>query len=331
MKNKLLITTLIICVFPVAAFSQQQSLYSQYTLNKYLYNPAIAGADGYTSVNLLARKQLIGFENSPGTYVFSGQTRLLPESYIVKMMQVKKKESKKTRSGRIGLGGSVFTDQNGAIGKTGFQFTYAYHLNFNNKAQLSFGLSASGYQFHLREVKAIKDNTDPLLDGNSKTFFIPDANFGTYLLTDHFYGGFSTSNLFGAYLKLGKNALDEYRIPRYYYLVGGYKWYPTEDLKVEPSFIMQTRKGSPEVDFNTTVTYRSELWGGLSYRTDKTMVIMAGFSMQGLVIGYAYDISFNTVSNYTHGSHEIIAGFKFGDNSASRTRWLRKDTKTFEN
>lgn len=312
------------------ANAQQQSLYSQYTLNKYLYNPAIAGADGYTSVNLLARKQLIGFENSPGTVVLSGQTRLLPESFISKMIQVRKKENRKNRSGRVGIGGSVFTDQNGALGKTGVQGTYAYHINFNNKAQLSFGLSVSAYQVHLRE-QSIKDQVDPLLNGNAKSFFVPDANVGTYFLTDKFYAGFSTCNLFGAYLKLGKTALSEYRIPRYYYLVSGYRWYPSENVKVEPSFILQTKKGNPEVDFNTTVTYKSDYWAGLSYRTDKTLVMMAGFRVQGLVIGYAYDTSFNQVSSYTHGAHEILAGFRFGDNSASRNRWLRKDVKTFEN
>ncbi len=29
------------------------------------------------------------------------------------------------------------------------QFTYAYHINFDNQYQLSFGLSISGYQFKL--------------------------------------------------------------------------------------------------------------------------------------------------------------------------------------
>jgi type IX secretion system PorP/SprF family membrane protein len=309
---------------------QSQSLYSQYTLNKYLYNPAIAGADGYTSVSLLARRQLVGFENSPGVIVLSGQTRLLPESYIMKMMQPRKKENRKTRSGRVGLGGAVFSDRNGALSKTGIQGTYAYHINFNNKAQLSFALSASAYQVHLREG-TMKDPGDPLWEGNPKSFLVPDANFGTYLLTDSYYAGFSTSNLFGAYMKLGKEALEDYRIPRYFYFVGGYRWYPSETLKVEPSFIMQTKVGNPELDFNTTVTYRNELWAGMSYRTDKTVVFLAGYSLKGLVIGYAYDLNFNTVSNYTHGSHEILAGYRFGDNSASRNRWLRRDVKTFEN
>jgi type IX secretion system PorP/SprF family membrane protein len=330
MKNKSILIVLLSWLVYLPGSGQSQSLYSQYTLNKYLYNPAIAGSDGYTSVSLLARRQLVGFENSPGVIVLSGQTRLLPESYIMKMIQPRKKENRKTRSGRVGLGGAIFSDRNGALSKTGVQGTYAYHINFNNKMQLSFALSASVYQVHLSEG-TMKEPGDPLWEGNPKSFLVPDANFGTYLLTDSYYAGFSTSNLFGAYMKLGKEALEDYRIPRYFYLVGGYRWYPSENLKVEPSFIMQTKVGNPEFDFNTTVTYRNELWAGMSYRTDKTVVFLAGYSIRGLVIGYAYDLNFNAVSSYTHGSHEVMAGFRFGDNSASRNRWLRKDVKTFDN
>ena len=37
-------------------FSQQVPLYSQYMLNGFLLNPAVAGSEGYTAVNLTARE-----------------------------------------------------------------------------------------------------------------------------------------------------------------------------------------------------------------------------------------------------------------------------------
>ncbi len=57
--------------------SQQLPLYSQYMMNKFLLNPAIAGSDGYTSVNLTAREQWVGFSNAPRTHAISAQTRIL--------------------------------------------------------------------------------------------------------------------------------------------------------------------------------------------------------------------------------------------------------------
>ena len=48
------------------------------------------------------------------------------------------------------MGGYIFTDRNGAVERTGFKGTYAYHLNFRH-SQLSFGLSLVAYQFRLND------------------------------------------------------------------------------------------------------------------------------------------------------------------------------------
>jgi type IX secretion system PorP/SprF family membrane protein len=321
---------LILCSF--SGFAQQQPLYSQYTLSKYLYNPAIAGADGYTTIHLLASQQLVGFENPPSTFVLSGQTRILEDSYILRKLSVRKNENKKSRSGRVGVGGTLFSDKNGIIRRTGLQLTYAYHLNLNNKMQLSFGLSASAWQFHLDDAGAVvTSDSDPLLTSTKKSFFVPDANAGTYLLMDNFYAGVSMSNLFGSYLKLGADELKNYRTPRYYYFLAGYKIYPTEKLKIEPSFIVQSRRTNFELDINTTVTYDNLCWAGLSWRTNNTLVAMMGVNVKDFYFGYSYDADFATVRNYTSGSHEIVAGIRLGDNNARRARWLHKDMRNFGN
>ena len=43
-----------------SGYSQQLPVYSQYMMNKFLINPAVAGSEGYTSFNLTAREQWIG-------------------------------------------------------------------------------------------------------------------------------------------------------------------------------------------------------------------------------------------------------------------------------
>ena len=42
-------------------------LYSQYLYNKFLINPAHAGSDGYTSLNLTVREQWVGYAGAPRT------------------------------------------------------------------------------------------------------------------------------------------------------------------------------------------------------------------------------------------------------------------------
>ena len=61
--------------------AQQQPLYSQYMLDAYLVNPAVAGAEGVTAINLTARQQWAGYAESPKTFALSAQTRILKTSF----------------------------------------------------------------------------------------------------------------------------------------------------------------------------------------------------------------------------------------------------------
>src|SRR4030066_64637 len=98
---RLLISILLIFIaFP--GRGQQMPLYSQYMMNGYLINPAIAGSDGYTSFNLTAREQWLGFQNAPQTRSFSGQTRLLRRSYVIKGNSVNNRQLKPSTKGRVG-------------------------------------------------------------------------------------------------------------------------------------------------------------------------------------------------------------------------------------
>ncbi|HBE43388.1 MAG TPA: hypothetical protein DDW27_19745, partial [Bacteroidales bacterium] len=124
-----------------SARAQQLPVYSQYIYNKFLINPAVAGSDGYTSWNLTAREQWVGYSGAPRTFSFSGQTRLLKRSYILKQPSARKQVFRPKSDGKVGLGGYIFSDRNGLIKRTGLQGSYAYHMWLQNSTQLSFGLS----------------------------------------------------------------------------------------------------------------------------------------------------------------------------------------------
>ena len=49
-------------------YAQQLPQYSQYMMNKFLINPAVAGSEGYTSFNLTAREQWIGLQHGVGKH-----------------------------------------------------------------------------------------------------------------------------------------------------------------------------------------------------------------------------------------------------------------------
>ncbi len=325
-----ILPVLALCTLQMA-HGQQQPVFSQYPLNKFLYNPALAGVDGITTIGLTARQQWSGLPNPPSTFAFTAQTRVLEDSYIMRLLTARKNPEKASRRGRIGLGVNMYSDHNGAISRSGFQFTYAYHINWNDKAQLSFGLSAAGFQFKLNDKDAvILDQDDPLLLNNRHSFFVPDFNFGTYLLTDQFYAGIGISDLLGSYLKLGRYKFENYRTLRHYYVMSGYRFYAGDNFRIEPSFLLRTTREEIQCDFNLTSTYQRTYWLGFSYRTGNTFVFMGGLNIQNFFLGYAYDAGGGYIKRYTTGSHELMFGMRFGESSVRRMRWLRKDVKSFE-
>jgi len=305
---------------------QQMPLHSQFLMNEYLINPAIAGYDGYSKVNLYAREQWAGLPQSPKTYTASFQTRILGYSYIIKKKSIRKKLNNLSKMSRIGLGGLVYDDKSGTIARTGFQFTYAYHIPFN-VSQLSFGISAGAYQFKLdKSAITLYDQDDPYYLSYDHASFVPDANFGVYYLAETYNLGFSLYNLFQSAMKLDKNGKNDYQALRNYYISGGYK------LDLKNQFLLYgyillkaTNKfNSMQADASVTGFYQYTYWVGLSYRTINTLIIRAGFKLDNFYFGYAFDYNFNSIRKHTYGSHEITAAVKFGQ-SARRYRWINHD------
>lgn len=112
MKRFLYITFLLSC-FMLDGFSQQVPLYSQYMLNGFLLNPAVAGSEGYTAVNLTAREQWIGLNEAPRTYALSFQTRILKKSYISRESSIKRRQRQGSRGGNVGVGDTFLTTRTG--------------------------------------------------------------------------------------------------------------------------------------------------------------------------------------------------------------------------
>ena len=56
---------LVLFLLRTSAEAQQFPIYSQYMMNSFLLNPAVAGHEGYTSVNLTVREQWLGLQDAP--------------------------------------------------------------------------------------------------------------------------------------------------------------------------------------------------------------------------------------------------------------------------
>jgi type IX secretion system PorP/SprF family membrane protein len=291
-------------------------------MNKFLINPAVAGSEGYTSFNLTAREQWIGFKDSPKTHALSVQTRILKNSFIAKSASVKYNKTPGSRSGKVGLGGYVFNDRTGLVSRTGFQFTYAYHI-FIRKGQLSFGLTGMAYQFKVdREKLRLYEENDDLINNFDNTLIIPDADFGVYYSDPKFYVGISAAQLFQSSLKFGKRGYENYRLKRHYYLMSGYNIDINDDIIIVPHILLKTSETpSMQMDLGASIFFKEDYWGGLAFRTGSAFVVMGGVKVDKFYIGYAFDYNLSSIQRHSYGSHEFMIALKLGDN-ARRYRWL---------
>ncbi len=324
---KKLIYILFFTIIGQLSFAQQLPLYSQYLYNKFLINPAVAGSDGYTSLNLTARKQWIGLAGSPQTFSFSVQTRFLKRGHILKVKN-NKTTFRPQNDAKVGLGASVFSNQSGLIQRTGFQLAYSYHIWLRGMTQLSLGLSFNGTYFRINTKElALEDQNDPLLNDNLRRgIFIPDASFGAYLLNHQYNLGFSVNQLLGASVKIGNEAYSNYTLYRHYYIFGSYSFERGKMVEIKPSVLImmseqQNPVVSPLVEFGINYVYNQSFWTGLSYRTSGAVIANVGVKYSNIFIGYAFDFTLQEIQRITYGTHELNIAWKFGD-SARRYRWI---------
>ncbi len=307
------------------AKSQQLPIFSQYVLNGFILNPAMAGHDGFTSVNTTARQQWVGFGDAPQTFSASWQTRILQRSYkIIRNPLRNNNLLRPSTKGRVGLGAYVINDMNGNVARTGIQFTYAYHIMMDYH-QLSFGLAGKLFQYRIAtENLTFGRDVDPLVNaGIQEIGYTPDVDFGMYWTNRDYFIGASVNNLFQSVVNIGGGG-NNYQILRHYWLMGGYRFKAGSDFIIEPNVLLKTtEKLIPQGDFGVKFYYIEDYWAGLGVRTDGSLISMLGMRIDGLFIGYAFDYTFSSIQRFNFGTHELSISYKFG-NDARRYRWLRR-------
>lgn len=325
MKYKIIVIIIFI-ISPFYIKAQQLPRYTQYVFTEFLLNPSIAGYDGRTNLNFIGRKEWIGFAgNTPQTYSFSAQTRILKSKLSVKSGPFGK--FKGGSKGRVGLGLNIFADNNGAINQSGIEFVYAYHL-FVENTQVSMGLGGTIKQYKINKDKAVlKDPSDNLNSLLGKPAVIPDVSFGISVMNVKYHLGLSVSQLFESKVKFGSTELalfDSVKLKRHYFLLFSCRNLMNSNWEYEPSFIFRTdEKLRTLTDISIKFLYDRTYWFGFSGRTSGELSLLLGCRYDRYYFGYSFDYGFNKLSRLSWGSHEIILSAKLGD-STRRYKWFER-------
>src|SRR5690606_15380821 len=198
------------------------------------------------------RKQWAGFEGSPTTFNVNGHTSLLDN--------------------RMGVGVMLVRDNIGVNSNTEVHGTYAYRLDLDQK-YLSFGLQAGfiSYRGNYDELNPW-DRTDPVfLDVQNITK--PSFGAGLILHSDRYFIGLSIPRMLKASVTVYEIEAQLYS--QHFYAMGAYVFYLNEHIRLKPSVLLNSVKGSPiSTDVNFSATFEVKVTAGVYTRNLNAYGIM---------------------------------------------------------
>ncbi len=279
--------------------AQQDPQYTQYMYNTQVVNPAYAGSRDVLSFGLLYRTQWTGFEGSPktGTFTINSPIGTLDN---------------------MGLGLSIVRDEIGPSIESNFNIDFSYTVNTSATAELSFGLKAGLDILDVDFTKLNIADQGDIFEDNIDNKLQPQIGAGVYYNTDRFYAGLSVPNFLTTKHFDESTLMDanfggdiEPAERLHYFLIAGYVFDLSENLKFKPATLIKAVSGSPlQWDASANFLLYEKLTLGASYRWSAALSAMAGFQVSDeIFIGFGYDYQTTDIEDYSDGSYEVFLRF----------------------
>lgn len=279
-----------------ATYGQQDAQYTQYMYNTLSFNPAYAGTRDVFSFVGLYRTQWVGLEGAPRTFTASAHSPI---------------------GERISLGASVTRDEIFISEETYIDIDFSYALDVSENGKLYLGLKAGAHLLDINTNRLITGpyNPDPDAEINIDNKFSPQIGVGAYYRTQKFYLGLSVPNLletehFDESSTLLSSAVAKERIN--YYLMSGYVFDLTDDLKFKPAVLAKMVVGAPlQVDATANFLIYDKLTLGAAYRWSAALSGLIGFQVTDqIMLGFAYDGETTELRQYNDGSYEVFLRYE---------------------
>lgn len=279
-------------IYALQAHAQQDAQYTQYMYNTLIVNPAYTGSTGNLEATLQHRMQWVGIDGAPQTQAFSIHSPMLADN--------------------VGLGLSAVNDRLGPSNEIYLNGNFSYTVPLGMDTKLAFGLRAGARMLNIDWSKGrYYQEGDPLLNTNINNKINPIIGSGIYVYTEKWYAGVSVPNFLRTdYYDDVQEATVSDRL--HYYVIGGYVFDLTDDLKFKPAVMGKIVSGAPLiVDASANFLIQNFVTLGASYRWDDSVSALAGFQItKSIFAGYSYDYSTTELNKYNDGSHEIILRFQ---------------------
>ncbi len=302
MKHSYFTLILLILLGTFSSNAQQDPQYTQYMYNTQVVNPAYVGSRDALSFGLLLRTQWVSLEGAPrsGTFTVSSPFGSLDN---------------------MGLGLTIVHDQRGIETESNITVDYSYSINTSDVSELSFGVKAG---MDILDVDFGKLNLDPslpspdaLLENNIDNKVQPQIGAGVYFNTEKFYAGISVPNFLtnkhfdeSSFNNNQTSTLAAERL--HYFLIAGYVFDLSENLKFKPATLVKAVSGSPlQWDASANFLINDKFTVGAAYRWSAALSAMLGFQVSDeIFIGFGYDYQTTDIEEYSDGSYELMLRYE---------------------
>jgi len=302
MKHSYFTIIVLILLGTFSSNAQQDPQYTQYMYNTQVINPAYAGSREALSFGLLYRTQWVGLDGAPETGTFT------VNSPIGSM-------------DNMGLGLSVVRDEIGPALESNINIDYSYTINTSDEAELSFGLKAGLDILDVDFTKLNIADQGDVFEYNIDSKLQPQIGAGVYYNTQNFYVGLSVPNFLTS-KHFDNSTIDDINAGDFngsveaaerlhYFLIAGYVFDLSENLKFKPATLVKAVSGSPlQWDVSANFLLYDKLTLGAAYRWSAAMSAMVGFQVsEEIFIGFGYDYQTTDIEAYSDGSYEIMIRF----------------------
>lgn len=297
--------------------AQQRPYYTQYIMNNYIINPAVAGIENYWDVKASHRMQWVGLQDAPVTTYLTIHGPLKKSAYDNTTATGFKARGENPRGQAYwrdyqaadphqGVGFTILNDKTGPLNRFAAYSTYAYHIGLSPTTNLSAGISVGITNMSLDASKLNFGTTtvDPAVASSGTLNRLkPDVSAGLWLYSKDYFLGLSAQQIVPQNISFSDNtvALTKGRLIPHLFLSAGYRIPISEDVSFLPSALIRYISPLPiGFDVNTKFQYQDLVWLGASYRHQDGFAAMFGINLSNTInIGYSYDIQtskLNTVS-----------------------------------
>jgi type IX secretion system PorP/SprF family membrane protein len=279
--------------------AQQRAVYSNFLLNDYYYNPAIAGSKDVHLANVSYRKQWVGFDGAPSLIMgnFYGSVK---------------------NKGKHGYGVSLVSESTGLTNNTSVYLNYAHHFKLGEKVKLGLGVKPGFMQYRVRLYDAqLADEGDEVLTGNIYSANAFDVSAGFNLYSEKFFVMASAHHLLGKSIQF--TSYNE-NLDFHYNAIAGYNIiFKKKNFVLQPSAMVKYTKPIPlQYSAMLKASFNNKFWFGFLYRSDDAIGVSAGVNIkERFGISYGYDYTISGLRGYQSGSHEVMLSFTITKNKPS--------------